>query len=88
MHRLSVTNSASLPLSETRPRAGDPKIGVALKMMHQKLDATWTVKKLASACGMSRSAFALRFKEMVRRRRWTISRPGECRRPQRCYIGK
>jgi AraC-like DNA-binding protein len=43
----------------------DPKIGVALKMMHQKLDAAWTVKKLASACGMSRSAFALRFKEMV-----------------------
>ena len=43
----------------------DPKIGVALKMMHQKLDAAWTVEKLASACGMSRSAFALRFKEMV-----------------------
>jgi AraC-like DNA-binding protein len=34
-------------------------------MMHQKLDAAWTVEKLASACGMSRSAFALRFKEMV-----------------------
>jgi AraC-like DNA-binding protein len=43
----------------------DPKIGVALKMMHQKLDSAWTVQKLASACGMSRSAFALRFKEMV-----------------------
>ena len=43
----------------------DPNIGVALKMMHQKLDAAWTVKKLASACGISRSAFALRFKEMV-----------------------
>jgi len=39
----------------------DPNIGVALKMMHQKLDAAWTVKKLASACGISRSAFALRF---------------------------
>lgn len=43
----------------------DPKIGVALKMMHQKLDAAWTVEKLALACRMSRSAFALRFKEMV-----------------------
>ena len=43
----------------------DSKIGVALKMMHQKLDAAWTVEKLASACGMSRSAFAVRFKEMV-----------------------
>lgn len=43
----------------------DPKIGVALKMMHQKLDDAWTVEKLASACGMSRSAFAVRFKEVV-----------------------
>jgi len=34
-------------------------------MMHQRLDAAWTVEKLASACGMSRSAFAVRFKEMV-----------------------
>jgi len=25
-------------------------------MMHQKLDAAWTLEKLASACGMSRSA--------------------------------
>ena len=43
----------------------DPHIGVALRIMHQKLDAAWTVETLAVACGMSRSAFALRFKEMV-----------------------
>jgi AraC-like DNA-binding protein len=43
----------------------DPHIGVALRIMHQKLDAAWTVEALAVACGMSRSAFALRFKEMV-----------------------
>jgi AraC-like DNA-binding protein len=43
----------------------DPQIGVALKSMHEKVDAPWTVETLAAACGMSRSAFAVRFKEMV-----------------------
>jgi AraC-like DNA-binding protein len=43
----------------------DPHIGVALKAMHEEVDAPWTVQTLAAACGMSRSAFALRFKEMV-----------------------
>jgi AraC-like DNA-binding protein len=43
----------------------DPHIGVALKSMHEKVGAPWTVETLAVACGMSRSAFALRFKEMV-----------------------
>lgn len=33
--------------------------------MHEKVDALWTVETLAAACGMSRSAFALRFKELV-----------------------
>jgi AraC-like DNA-binding protein len=43
----------------------DPYIGVALKAMHERVDAPWTVETLAAACGMSRSGFALRFKEMV-----------------------
>jgi AraC-like DNA-binding protein len=43
----------------------DPQIGVALKSMHEKVDALWTVETLDVACGMSRSAFALRFKELV-----------------------
>jgi AraC-like DNA-binding protein len=43
----------------------DPHIGVALKSMHEKVGAPWTVERLAADCGMSRSAFALRFKEMV-----------------------
>jgi AraC-like DNA-binding protein len=43
----------------------DPHIGVALKFMHEQVGAPWTVKRLAAACGMSRSALALRFKEMV-----------------------
>jgi AraC-like DNA-binding protein len=43
----------------------DPQIGAALKVMHEKVEAPWTVETLASACGMSRSAFALHFKELV-----------------------
>jgi AraC-like DNA-binding protein len=43
----------------------DPQIGVALKFMHEKVESPWTVESLAAACGMSRSAFALRFKELV-----------------------
>jgi transcriptional regulator GlxA family with amidase domain len=43
----------------------DPQIGVALKSMHEKVDQPWTVESLAAACGMSRSAFAVRFKELV-----------------------
>jgi AraC-like DNA-binding protein len=43
----------------------DPHIGVALRSMHEKVEAPWTVESLAAASGMSRSAFAMRFKEMV-----------------------
>jgi AraC-like DNA-binding protein len=43
----------------------DPQIGVALKLMQEKVEAPWTVETLAKACGMSRTAFALRFKALV-----------------------
>jgi AraC-like DNA-binding protein len=43
----------------------DPKIGAALKAMHEKVENPWTVEALAAAAGMSRSAFALRFKELL-----------------------
>ena len=43
----------------------DPQVGAALKSMHEKVEVPWTVESLAAASGMSRSAFALRFKEMV-----------------------
>ena len=44
----------------------DPKIGAALKAMHEKVEHPWTVEALAAAAGMSRSAFALRFKELLK----------------------
>jgi AraC-like DNA-binding protein len=43
----------------------DPQIGVALRSMHEDVEKPWTVESLAAACGMSRSAFAAKFKEMV-----------------------
>src|ERR1700680_4274317 len=43
----------------------DPKIGTALKAMHERIENAWTVETLAASAGMSRSAFALRFKELL-----------------------
>jgi len=43
----------------------DPKIGAALKAMHERVENPWTVETLAASAGMSRSAFALRFKELL-----------------------
>ena len=43
----------------------DPKVGAALKAMHDRVEDPWTVETLAAAAGMSRSAFALRFKELL-----------------------
>jgi AraC-like DNA-binding protein len=45
----------------------DPKIGTALSMMHAKPGERWTVESLASAVGMSRTAFAARFRRSVGR---------------------
>ncbi len=43
----------------------DPQLGTALSALHDKVNAPWTVKSLAEAAGMSRSAFAARFKELL-----------------------
>jgi len=43
----------------------DPRIGSALRGMHRDLARPWTVEALAEAAGLSRSAFALRFKQRV-----------------------
>jgi AraC family transcriptional regulator, alkane utilization regulator len=45
--------------------AADPCIGRALSRMHESPEAPWTVASLAEASGMSRSAFASRFKELT-----------------------
>ncbi|MHB8283509.1 MAG: cupin domain-containing protein [Caulobacteraceae bacterium] len=43
----------------------DPKIAKALRRFHEDAVRPWTVAELAQAAGMSRSAFALRFVEVV-----------------------
>jgi AraC-like DNA-binding protein len=43
----------------------DPQIGTALRAVHDGVSAPWTVESLAGAAGMSRSAFAARFKELL-----------------------
>ena len=43
----------------------DRQIGTALQLMHRDVGHRWTVGALAAAVGMSRSAFALRFRERV-----------------------
>ena len=43
----------------------DPQMGSALSAIHDRVNTPWTVESLAEAAGMSRSAFAARFKEMV-----------------------
>jgi AraC-like DNA-binding protein len=43
----------------------DSHIGAALNSMHKRIEHPWTVASLASEAGMSRSAFAHRFKELM-----------------------
>lgn len=45
----------------------DHKIGATLRLVHRDLAAGWTVDSLAVAAGMSRSAFAQRFRDKVGR---------------------
>src|SRR6201994_2052071 len=43
----------------------DPQIGIALTAIHHSVKTPWTVESLAEAAGMSRSSFAVRFKELL-----------------------
>ena len=43
----------------------NPQIGAALRAVHADVNDSWTVESLATAAGMSRSAFAARFKELL-----------------------
>jgi AraC-like DNA-binding protein len=43
----------------------DPQVGAALNAVHDRVNTPWMVESLAEAAGMSRSAFAVRFKELL-----------------------
>ena len=59
--------SDTIPGSDRGLLAGlaDPKIGKSLRIMHEDAKRPWTVATLASAIGMSRSAFAARFTHII-----------------------
>ncbi len=46
---------------------GDRAIGAALRLIHADVGRRWTVAELAASVGMSRSGFALRFRERTGR---------------------
>jgi AraC-like DNA-binding protein len=70
----------------------DARVGRAIALMHENVGHGWTVAELASAVGMSRSAFALRFKAMVGvapleyLRRWRMLRARHALRRDSCSI--
>jgi AraC-like DNA-binding protein len=43
----------------------DPQVGAALSAVHDSVRTSWTVESLAAAATMSRSAFAVRFKQLL-----------------------
>ena len=43
----------------------DPQVGSALNAIHDRIATPWSVESLAEAAGMSRSAFAARFKQLL-----------------------
>jgi len=67
----------------------DPSIGGALRLIHARPAEPWTVDTMAAAVGMSRSAFAARFSELVGESplkyltRWRMTQAAELLRDQR-----
>ena len=43
----------------------DPQIGPALILLHRRLEARWTIERLAAEVGLSRSAFSARFRAII-----------------------
>jgi AraC-like DNA-binding protein len=79
--------------SSTGLRAlSDPVIGRALKSVHEAPGEDWTVERLASSVGVSRSGFAARFHELVGEpplryvTRWRVTRASELLRNGRDSI--
>lgn len=62
----ALRSTASSSTSSNLVRGlSDPRLAVALRLMHQKPSESWTVAQLARESAMSRSAFFERFSEAV-----------------------
>lgn len=72
----------------------DPQIGQALGFIHQQPEMGWTVESLAGRVGMSRSAFAARFMQLVEEppltylTRWRMTKASRLLRVGRSSIGE
>lgn len=53
------------PLPSWHGALADPAVGEALRLLHDRPAHRWTVAELAAGAGMSRAAFAARFRSMV-----------------------
>lgn len=53
------------PWTDSWAAAGDPVITLALRAIHASPEAPWTVESLGAHAGLSRSAFARRFTELI-----------------------
>jgi AraC-like DNA-binding protein len=65
VHALRLWISSAGPNACGLRAVSDPAVGNALRLMHARPGAPWTVEKLASAVGVSRSGFAARFTSLV-----------------------
>ena len=72
---------------------GDPQIGKALQLVHDRPTEAWTVEGLARAVGLSRSAFAARFSQLVGEppleyiARWRMTKAAELLRESDLPLG-
>ncbi len=71
----------------------DPPVHTALELMHTRVAAPWTVANLAREVGLSRSAFAARFGDLVGEpplqylTRWRMARAAEFLRESKDAVG-
>jgi AraC-like DNA-binding protein len=72
----------------------DPRLGPALRAMHKDIGHAWTVDSLAEAARLSRSAFALRFRQRVGEApleyltRWRMFKAGHLLRQPQAATGE
>jgi len=72
---------------------GDPQVGKALQLVHDRPNEAWTVEGLARAVGLSRSAFAARFTDLVGQppleyiARWRMTKAAELLRESDLPLG-
>ncbi|WP_431103925.1 AraC family transcriptional regulator [Roseateles noduli] len=62
--RAHLEASGSMPAGWLRALA-DPRLAPALRLMHGDPARSWHLEELASACAMSRTTFAVRFKDIA-----------------------